>query len=158
MFLKIKTKEGAFTLIELLIVIALIGLLASAVSVAVNPGKRIALANDAVRKQNFGGLTNTLLVYYVEKGSYPYVGDDLMADSTEGDNWISGLRPDYLKTIPKDPKQASLMNFLVSATALLARFPLVLTIQAAGTTYYVDCSAGSDSNNGTSQASAWKTL
>ena len=121
MFLKIKTKEGAFTLIELLIVIALIGLLASAVSVAVNPGKRIALANDAVRKQNFGGLTNTLLVYYVEKGSYPYVGDDLMADSTEGDNWIPSLRPDYLKTLPKDPKQAGIITTLAQLTRTLIK-------------------------------------
>ncbi|KKR85869.1 MAG: hypothetical protein UU34_C0029G0008 [Candidatus Curtissbacteria bacterium GW2011_GWA1_41_11] len=45
----------SFTLIELIIVIGIVGLLASVVSVAVNPGKRIALANDAVRKQNFGG-------------------------------------------------------------------------------------------------------
>jgi len=126
MFLKIKTKilkflkdkrtrEDAFTLIELLIVIALIGLLASAVSIAINPGKRVALANDAVRKQNFGGLANALLVYYVERGFYPYVGDDLMADSTEGPDWIPGLRPDYLKTLPKDPKQAGLFSNLAQS-------------------------------------------
>jgi hypothetical protein len=29
---------------------------------------------------------------------------------------------------------------------------------AAGTTYYVDCAAGSDSNNGTSTSTAWRTL
>ena len=34
----------------------------------------------------------------------------------------------------------------------------VATVQAAGTTYYIDSSGGNDSNSGTSTSAAWQTL
>src|SRR5689334_18782393 len=33
-----------------------------------------------------------------------------------------------------------------------------IRVAAGGTTYYVDCAAGKDSNNGTSSGNAWKSV
>lgn len=75
-------KRKAFTLIELLIVIALLGILAAAVLVAVNPGKRTKQARDSIRKSDIGQLATALQTYYTTTGSYPTSLDDLV---TNGD-------------------------------------------------------------------------
>ncbi|OGD86818.1 hypothetical protein A2164_02570, partial [Candidatus Curtissbacteria bacterium RBG_13_35_7] len=63
--------KPAFTLIELLIVIAIMGILAAAVLVAINPGKRLAQARDAQRKGDINALTNALAGYYTIIQEYP---------------------------------------------------------------------------------------
>src|SRR3989344_5442812 len=63
--------KSAFTLIELLIVIAILGILAAAVLVAINPGKRNAQARDALRKSQVNGIANALIGYYTLTGEYP---------------------------------------------------------------------------------------
>jgi len=65
-----KIKKG-FTLIELLIVIAILGVLATAVFVAINPGTRSAQARDAIRKQDVSEITNALIGFYTLIGEYP---------------------------------------------------------------------------------------
>src|SRR4030067_2886002 len=108
---RIQTARFGFTLIEVLVVIAIVGILAAAVVIAINPLKRIAQAHDAQRKSNLGSIARALQVYYAEKLFYPDPGPALQADSTEGIDWIPGLRPDYLKNLPKDPKQAGLPSY-----------------------------------------------
>jgi len=63
--------KSAFTLIELLIVIAILGILAAAVLVAINPGKRNAQARDALRKSHINGIANALVGYLAITGEYP---------------------------------------------------------------------------------------
>src|SRR3989344_7103671 len=63
--------KSAFTLIELLVVIAILGILAAAVLVAINPGKRLAQARDAQRKQDINAIANALIGYYTIVGNYP---------------------------------------------------------------------------------------
>lgn len=109
---RIQAVRFGFTIIEVLVVIAIVGLLASAVIIAINPSKRIAQANDARRKSDLGSIARALQTYYAEKLFYPDPGSDLQAESTEGDDWIPGLRPDYLKNLPKDPKQAGIVGSL----------------------------------------------
>ncbi|ACT00431.1 discoidin domain-containing protein [Paenibacillus sp. JDR-2] len=54
-------------------------------------------------------------------------------------------------------KQTSaLLAFLLLCSVLLTIVPA--TVSAANTTYYVDSASGSDSNNGTSTSTPWKTL
>jgi len=125
-----------FTLIELLVVIAILGILAAAVMVAINPGKRLAQARDSQRKSELGVLARTLQGYYVDKFAYPNPdppGSDFMADSTEGPDWIPNLRPDYLKNIPKDPKQAGVFVYLAGLfkTIFLETFQNIPTDVAA---------------------------
>lgn len=59
-------------MIELLIVIGIIGTLASITILAVNPNKQLIAANDATRNQNAKQLQSAILQYIVDKSALPY--------------------------------------------------------------------------------------
>ncbi len=64
--------KGAFTLIELLIVIAILGILAAAVLIAVNPAKRQNQAKDSNTKADVGAIATALQGYFTSQGgTYP---------------------------------------------------------------------------------------
>src|SRR4030042_3018006 len=67
-------KRKSFTLIEIMIVIAILAIIATLVVVAINPTKRFGQARDAQRKQDLGALKNALEEYLVDHGSYPSTG------------------------------------------------------------------------------------
>lgn len=67
----INSKLKAFTLVELLIVIAILGILAAAIMVAINPGKRTKQARDAQRKSDINAIANALIGYFVITGNFP---------------------------------------------------------------------------------------
>ncbi len=50
------------------------------------------------------------------------------------------------------------MSVLLCAAILFTSFSFAVSAQSIGTTYYVDSIGGSDSNSGTSESDAWKTL
>lgn len=62
-------KNRAFTLIELLIVIAIIGILVAIVMSALNSAR--IKARDAIRKQDIKTIQTALQAYYMENGKYP---------------------------------------------------------------------------------------
>lgn len=66
---KNKKKQSAFTLIELLIVIAIIGLLASIVMAALNQARQEATYSKA--EQNADQISKALALYYQDNGKYP---------------------------------------------------------------------------------------
>ena len=133
MFLQIKAKilkflkdkrirKDAFTLIELLIVIAILGILAAAIMVAINPGKRSAQARDAQRKSAVNAIANALIGYYTIAGVYPMevncdssIGSVNPCQNNTGTDWNPGayiyinLINDqaFLKKLPTDPKNNS---------------------------------------------------
>lgn len=89
-----------FTLIELLVVVSILGVLAAAIVIAINPAKRNKQARDATRKSDIGQIANALHAYYTNFNGYP-VG--LTSLTASGD----------LKQIPTDPLGAS-YNYTVS--------------------------------------------
>jgi len=89
-----KINKG-FTLIELLIVIAIVGILAAAILVAINPGKRMAQARDAQRKNDISAIANALIGYYALIGNYP--GENA-CDSSVGRASTLNCPPDPLTT------------------------------------------------------------
>ena len=113
--------KSAFTLIELLVVIAILGILAAAVLVAINPGKRLAQARDAQRKQDINAIANALIGYYTIVGNYPIetvcdssIGRDFAAACPPGSqttDWLTGggiylklvTEQGFLKKLPTDP-------------------------------------------------------
>jgi len=75
-----KRKQEAFTLIELLIVVAIIGLLSSIVLVSVRGAA--SRARDAIRQQDLHQMKRVLEAYWLENYHYPPEG--LCIDSSVG--------------------------------------------------------------------------
>ena|SRR3989344_5820473 len=115
-------KLKGFTLMELLIVIAIIGMLATVVVTAVNPGRQLAKARDSERETDLTGILSAVLQYTSEhSGDLPDTdGDpdtnnfptsltcigtdvgcfDLAGAGETGDEIV----PVYLVEMPTDPK------------------------------------------------------
>jgi len=97
-------------LIELIVVITIISILAAIGTVSYDQSRD--KARDAVRKGDLDSIKKTLANYYLDHRAYPpsidigtaktYASDDV------SESWIPELTPDYLDSLPKDPKQAGL--------------------------------------------------
>ena len=88
--------KKAFTLIELLIVIAIIAILAAILFVSIGT-KPLVKSRDAKRAADLENLRTALALYYNDKGFYPGTAD-LGAELKTGS---------YIPELPKDPKDAS---------------------------------------------------
>ncbi len=84
----------AFTLVEMLIVVVIIGILAAALIPRLTGAQW--RARDAARKSSLNQLSTALSTYFSDNGVYTGNGcaDDLAAD----------LVPDYITSIPRDPQ------------------------------------------------------
>ncbi len=86
-------KKG-FTLIELIVVIAVLGVLASVLLVAINPSERINEAYDAGNKSDVSQVSTALESYFTtNKGTFLKNGNPI----TENDLTIEG----YIKRFPQ---------------------------------------------------------
>jgi type II secretion system protein G len=102
-------KQSGFTLIELVIVIAIIGLLASAVLTQLSDAR--GLAQDARRKQDLSTLKIALEAFRNDNGRYPNTNQQWWGVSNNGGNratsgtsgYIPGLAPAYIEVLPTDP-------------------------------------------------------
>lgn len=97
-----------FTLIELVIVIGMIGLLASVLVTLINPLDQLKKSNDAERKSDLSQLRQALEIYYQDNGRYPASSVDFKISPTVNGSmvtlaWGSPWTP-YINIIPKDPK------------------------------------------------------
>jgi len=114
---KYHSKSGAFTIIELLIVIAIISIFALAITVAINPGHQFATARDATRESHLSTLNNALLSYKVKHGGdwadivLPSEFTEICNTNLESPNCsdnnlidLSELTYDYINHIPVDPE------------------------------------------------------
>jgi len=69
--MKQNKNNKAFTLIELLIVIAIIAIIAAAVIISVNPGEQLAKARDATRERHVKALESAIYIYHLDNGVFP---------------------------------------------------------------------------------------
>ena len=124
------TNRKGFTLLELIIVVAIIALLAAATFVAVDPAKRIGNAQNAQRWSDVTAVLNGVLQYVVDNnGTYPNNANwmnnelyqlgtgsscgtpDCTATTTTQTTCLdlsasTALVETYLTTIPTDPTQS----------------------------------------------------
>lgn len=120
----ISTKKG-FTLLEMLLVIAIIAILAAIVIVAINPAKQLGDANNAQRQSDVLAILNAIQQYAIDNsGSYTALDltddtPDDCGDTTgsficeDGQACVGGTdlhtilattSPSYISEIPLDPQ------------------------------------------------------
>jgi len=95
-----KTKK-AFTLIELLIVISIIGILSGVVLTIINVPKWQARSRDAVRLEELSVLSGALERYYADENQYLNFTTYTPIERTDVTDI---LVPSYIKSIDTDPK------------------------------------------------------
>ena len=112
-------KRRAFTLVELLVVIAILAILAAAALLAL--GGTQAKARDATRKNDLSMVRTALIAYNTEQGKgYPVVGSGTTSQTTNVA--LSGTNLTSLQTtlasqlagaaIPADPRTADGLNYV----------------------------------------------
>lgn len=94
--------------------IAIVGIMAAGLVMALNPMAQIQKANDAKRKNTLDQLRTALEEYYNDNNAYPITtryyssepGGDGHSPNGDGDNgeWIPGLAPTYIPSLPRDPE------------------------------------------------------
>ena len=90
--------ERGFTLLELIVVVAMIGILAAIVMPAL--AKMPTRAKEAVLKTNLHTLREVIDAYYGDEGHYPESLDAL-------------VEKEYLRTVPRDPFTGSAETWIL---------------------------------------------
>ena len=100
----------AFTLLEILLVVAIIAILAGIVIVAINPARQLGQTRDAQRKSDISTIYKAVNQYLIDEGSLPPDIDGTLTEicDAEGEPTdcadLSVLVPDYIPAIPEDPR------------------------------------------------------
>jgi prepilin-type N-terminal cleavage/methylation domain-containing protein len=104
-----KIEKKGFTLLEILLVIAAIGILAAIVLIAINPNKQIAQARNVMRRSDSNNIAKAIEQYAIENGGvYPngitgaYQDICPVGVSSNCIN-LNILAPNYIAKIPTDP-------------------------------------------------------
>lgn len=101
---KTKHTSFGFTLVELLVVVAVIGVLAGTVAFVINPAEQIKKAHDAQRKNDLAQMARVLEQYYNDFGIYPEndVSFQIVDNEDVSHVWGTSWAP-YIDTLPEDP-------------------------------------------------------
>ncbi len=111
--MKIKQQKKGFTLIEILVVIGIIGILATVVLVAVNPARQFKQARDSQRVANVNTILNALGQNIADHEGNLFCDGAIRTLEVSAYQIRSGLGsfdiadclvPDYLPKLPYDPK------------------------------------------------------
>src|SRR5581483_5401569 len=128
-----RSYKRGFTLLEILVVIAILGLLTAAVGVAIVPTFNKAKV-DTARNNDIPNIMNGLKTYYLQKGKYPDTGTGLKAL----------VDAQILDKIPTDPWKSPYVYMLE------ANKPVIISYGAdgvpGGTDFDADISSKDDPN------------
>jgi general secretion pathway protein G len=98
----LKHYRRGFTIVELLVVIVVIGILASIVIVAYNGVQ--SKARDNIRKQDLQTISKAVELFYADNGRYPMYGGwcTQMSNPSYSASFQAAIEK-YLPSVPKDP-------------------------------------------------------
>ncbi len=111
-----KRNNKGFTLLEILLVVALLGILAGIVIIAINPSRQISATNDAQRKADVNTILNAVYQYALDnQGSLPASITTTQTEICKTGGTCTGLidlgvltaSETYLTAIPSDPTGSS---------------------------------------------------
>ncbi|MCK5461072.1 prepilin-type N-terminal cleavage/methylation domain-containing protein [Candidatus Gracilibacteria bacterium] len=120
----LQIRNNGFTMMEILLVVAAIGILAGIVIVAINPGKQLGNTKDAQRSSNVNTILNAVYQYSIDnKGNLPTsitvtateicsTGTSAVTCSANGLINLSELtdNEEYIVSIPMDPDGETIVN------------------------------------------------
>ena len=97
--------QFGFTLVEIMVVLGIIGILASATLLTINPIGQLNKGRDVKRKAELSEIQKALQLYYADNGRYPDdSGYKILPSGTSSPlNWGGTWAP-YIQLLPKDPK------------------------------------------------------
>ncbi len=101
-----------FTMVELTVIMAVLGVLITGVIVIINPLAQIEKAQDARRKSDLNQIQRALDLYYEDNGGYPPAGAGFTINNV---SWGSSWTP-YMGTLPKDPTSPT-KTYIYNASA-----------------------------------------
>ncbi len=126
-------KNKGFTLIELIISIGILGILAVAALLALNPFAQFQKANDLRRKSDLAQVQRALESYYQDNKSYPALCSDgtfRMQDNSGCISWGSSWAK-YMNLVPKDPATGTSYAYMPSTS--LQSYYLYASLDRAST-------------------------
>lgn len=112
-------KVRGFTLVELLLVIAIIAILAAIVIIAINPARQLAQANNAQRRVNVNTILNAVNQYMIDNRgriptAIPTSTSEICITGTPTSTCVPGIDLSvlttselYIVSIPTDPSGVS---------------------------------------------------
>lgn len=100
-------KSSGFTLVELIVVIAIIGVLVVGLIILLNPLAQTRKGRDSVRKTDLRSLKNILEQYYNDAGTYPttscWSGQTGSCWTTGAGSFLGTNATNLVSTLPQDP-------------------------------------------------------
>ncbi len=84
------SRYSAFTLLEILLVVAIISILAGIVIVAINPGRQLGSSRDAQRKSDINTIYKAVYQYIIDKSTPPLTITNTLSPICDTGSNISG--------------------------------------------------------------------
>lgn len=133
----LKNRNKGFTIVELLIVIVVIGILATLVIVTFTGIQQ--KARDSQRKTDINALDSHIEAYYAETGTYPALS--MLQDSAWVTKHMKGLDPEALKDPKGGALQASTDASHYGYTATTGSPAAACTVSGSSPDQTADCDA-----------------